>query len=76
MMRALKETDGKLIGLIAPHAGYVYSGHVAGYAYKQLMGHSFDTVVLVGLSHRKPNRHRSDLCARRVPHTAWGYPNR
>ena len=24
------ETAGKLIGLIAPHAGYVYSGHVAG----------------------------------------------
>ena len=50
----LKETDGKLIGLIAPHAGYVYSGHVAGYAYKQLMGQSFDTVVLLGLSHRYP----------------------
>jgi AmmeMemoRadiSam system protein B len=46
------EIDGELIGLIAPHAGYVYSGHVAGYAYKQLMGHSFDTVVLLGLSHR------------------------
>ena len=51
---ALKETDGTLIGLIAPHAGYVYSGHVAGYAYKQLIGQSFDTVVLVGLSHRYP----------------------
>ena len=48
----LKETDGELIGLIAPHAGYVYSGHVAGHAYKQLPGQSFDTVVLLGLSHR------------------------
>ena len=46
------ETAGKLIGLIAPHAGYVYSGHVAGHAYKQLVGQSFDTVVLLGLSHR------------------------
>ena len=51
---ALKETDDELIGLIAPHAGYVYSGHVAGCAYKQLIGHSFDTVVLLGLSHRHP----------------------
>ena len=51
---ALKETNGELIGLIVPHAGYVYSGHVAGYAYKQLVGQSFDTVVLVGLSHRYP----------------------
>ena len=50
----LKETDDELIGLIAPHAGYVYSGHVAGYAYKQLLGQSFDTVVLLGLSHRYP----------------------
>ena len=48
----LKETDDQLVGLITPHAGYVYSGHVAGYAYKQLMGQSFDTVVLLGLSHR------------------------
>ena len=48
----LKETDSELIGLIVPHAGYVYSGHVAGYAYKQLVGQSFDTVVLLGLSHR------------------------
>lgn len=50
----LTETDAELIGLIAPHAGYVYSGHVAGYAYKQLLGQSFDTVVLLGLSHRHP----------------------
>ena len=50
----LKPAEGKLIGLIAPHAGYVYSGHVAGGAYKQLEGQSFDTVVLVGLSHRYP----------------------
>ncbi len=49
---ALKETDDELIGLIAPHAGYAYSGHVAGYAYKQLLGQSFDTVMLLGLSHR------------------------
>ena len=48
----LRETDGELVGLITPHAGYVYSGHVAGYAYKQLVGRSFDTVVLLGLSHR------------------------
>ena len=50
----LTEIDGELIGLIAPHAGYAYSGHVAGYAYKQLLGQSFDTVVLIGLSHRHP----------------------
>jgi hypothetical protein len=51
-----KETNEKLIGLIAPHAGYVYSGHVAGHAYRQLQGRAFDAVVLIGLSHRYPVR--------------------
>ena len=50
----LKSTEGELIGLISPHAGYMYSGHVAGHAYKQLEGKSFDTVILIGLSHRYP----------------------
>lgn len=45
---------GDLIGIISPHAGYVYSGHVAGYAYKSLVGKKFDTAIIVGLSHRYP----------------------
>jgi AmmeMemoRadiSam system protein B len=48
----VKPTIGELIGLIAPHAGYAFSGHVAGNAYKLLEGKSFDTVILIGLSHR------------------------
>lgn len=48
------EIDGTLIGLISPHAGYVYSGHVAAYAYKSLIGKKIDTAILVGLSHRYP----------------------
>lgn len=51
-----KELQGELVALIAPHAGYVYSGHVAAYAYKQLQGKSIDTVVLIGPSHRYPVR--------------------
>jgi MEMO1 family protein len=42
---------GKIIGLIAPHAGYRFSGQVAAYSYKQIKGMSFDTVVIVGPSH-------------------------
>jgi hypothetical protein len=37
--------------LIVPHAGYIYSGHVAAFAYKQLEGKHFDTVVIIGPSH-------------------------
>ena len=43
---------GKVLGLIAPHAGYTYSGQTAAYAYKQLAGQQVDTVVLMGPSHR------------------------
>ncbi len=38
--------------LIAPHAGYEYSGGVAGYAFRHLKGHRYDGVVVVGFTHR------------------------
>jgi MEMO1 family protein len=44
--------SGDIIGLIAPHAGYEYSGAVAGYSYAALEGRSYSTVILVGPSHR------------------------
>lgn len=45
------DLEGELIALIAPHAGYIYSGPVAAYSYKQLEGKNFDTVILIGPSH-------------------------
>ncbi len=44
--------EGELLGLISPHAGYVYSGQTAAYAYRQLEGRRYETVVLMGPSHR------------------------
>ena len=44
--------EGEIIGLIAPHAGYIYSGQVAAYGYKAVTGSSFDTVIIVAPSHR------------------------
>lgn len=43
---------GDIVGLVAPHAGYVYSGQVAGYAYKSVVGKNFDSVIVIGPSHR------------------------
>jgi MEMO1 family protein len=40
------------IGLICPHAGYLYSGHVAACAYKQIEGLHYDVVVVIAPSHR------------------------
>jgi AmmeMemoRadiSam system protein B/AmmeMemoRadiSam system protein A len=42
---------GKITALIAPHAGYMYSGQVAAYAFKLLEGLSFETVVVISPSH-------------------------
>jgi AmmeMemoRadiSam system protein B/AmmeMemoRadiSam system protein A len=43
---------GELIGFVSPHAGYAYSGPIAGYDYKLLEGKVYDTVVLIGPNHR------------------------
>ena len=42
---------GKLVALIAPHAGYIYSGKVAAHSYAQLRGRKFQRVVVVAPSH-------------------------
>ncbi|KPJ50965.1 MAG: hypothetical protein AMJ41_00555 [candidate division Zixibacteria bacterium DG_27] len=41
----------RLVSLIAPHAGYVYSGLVAAHAYKELEGLDYDTVFVISPSH-------------------------
>lgn len=48
------EITGELMALIAPHAGYVYSGGVAAHAYKLLKAQPFTQVVIIAPSHRYP----------------------
>jgi AmmeMemoRadiSam system protein B/AmmeMemoRadiSam system protein A len=38
--------------IIVPHAGYVYSGQTAAYAYALLKGRKYETVVIIGPSHQ------------------------
>ncbi len=45
--------DGTIFGLLAPHAGYVYSGGVAAHAYKAVQGRTFDAVMIIAPSHRE-----------------------
>lgn len=42
---------GEIYGLISPHAGYIYSGSVAAFAYKTVDGEEFDDVIIIGPSH-------------------------
>jgi MEMO1 family protein len=44
-------TTGRVVGLISPHAGLVYSGPVAAHAFRQIVGETYDVAVLVGPSH-------------------------
>lgn len=39
--------------IIVPHAGFIYSGQTAAYAYKAIKSKKYDAVVIVGPSHRK-----------------------
>jgi len=43
--------EQRLAALIAPHAGYAYSGPVAGCGFRHLRRRSFSRVVLLGPSH-------------------------
>jgi AmmeMemoRadiSam system protein B/AmmeMemoRadiSam system protein A len=43
--------DGTLIGMVSPHAGYVYSGHVAASGYDLFKNKSINRVVVISPSH-------------------------
>jgi len=48
---AVKDRD--IVGILSPHAGYVYSGPVAGEAYRAVMGRGYRTVVVMALNHHR-----------------------
>jgi AmmeMemoRadiSam system protein B/AmmeMemoRadiSam system protein A len=44
--------SGDPLAIIAPHAGYVYSGQVAAYAYRLIQNKNFQSVVILAPSHK------------------------
>ena len=48
---SLPRINGQLLGLIAPHAGYFYSGSTAGFAYRPVMGLHFDLCLVASPLH-------------------------
>jgi len=48
----IPELPGQVIGVIAPHAGYRYSGPVAGYAFRPVLGMQVDLVAVLSPMHR------------------------
>jgi AmmeMemoRadiSam system protein B len=45
--------SGKIMGMIVPHAGYMYSGGVASRAYRQILEKEIDVVAVIAPSHRE-----------------------
>jgi len=48
---SIKELDGKIIAVIAPHAAFRYSGQCAAFSFKPLMNETFNKVIILAPSH-------------------------
>ncbi len=46
------EIKGEILALVSPHAGHIYSGPVAGYAFKAVAGFAPDLVVILSPYHQ------------------------
>jgi len=44
--------SGEIVGLVAPHAGYMYSGRIAAHAFRLVKGMHFDRVIVVSPMHQ------------------------
>mgnify|MGYP001184537808 CR=1 FL=1 len=47
------ENIENIIGIISPHAGYIYSGKTAAYAYNAVKNKNYKTVIIISPSHRE-----------------------
>ena len=47
-----QEINNRIIALVSPHAGYVYSAQTAAYGYKAILNSKIKTVIIIGNSHR------------------------
>jgi MEMO1 family protein len=49
---SLENVPAGVVGLVSPHAGYMYSGQTAAHGYKTLSGNHYNTVIIVAPSHQ------------------------
>ena len=48
-----QEKYSNIAGIVSPHAGYVYSGKTAAFAYNAVKGRNYNTVIIISPSHRE-----------------------
>ncbi len=49
-VKNIPEINGKITGILAPHAGYIFSAQTAAYAYS-VLNEKYDYVIVIGTSH-------------------------
>ncbi len=47
----VQPAQGRLVALISPHAGYIYSGGVAAHSYRHITDRPVETVIIIGPGH-------------------------
>ena len=52
-MAKIEPISGDIRAIVVPHAGLIYSGPVAAYAYKEIQGKNYKTALILGFCHRK-----------------------
>ena len=57
----VSNTEGRIVGAIAPHAGFQFSGKIAGLTFRAIKNgakgtNTPETVVILGFTHRQPFR--------------------
>jgi hypothetical protein len=55
LAQAVAPRAGRPVGLLVPHAGYVFSGLIAADGWRQAEGQRYDVVVLLGTNHTAPS---------------------
>lgn len=66
---AAGKAGGEVFALVVPHAGYIYSGPIAAFAYKAVQDREYDDVIVIGPSHHHafPGASVDTMAGRRTP---------
>lgn len=70
VMAGLPRDEKEVLVLLAPHAGYEFSGLTAACAFCEVRGGTYDTVVILGCPHRVPVKGAAVFCGKgfRMPY--------
>jgi hypothetical protein len=61
---AVPPATEKPIGIVVPHAGYIFSGQICADAFRQAGNHRYDVVVILGTNHTAPGFDRISVQAK------------